>query len=101
MPFHDYASLSECHGQPPPGPATLLRWHTREGDYIEAGTQIASLEVGGASHTFSICFPARIEKLLATEGSTIQPDQSILRWIADGENIPYGKAPLFRCDPEV
>src|SRR5437868_2204379 len=100
MPFHDYAPLADSDGHPLREPATLLKWNIREGEYVAAGTPIASLTIGGAARSFVICFPAMIEKLLAPEGAVIRPDQNVLRWIADGENIPYGKA-HFRCTVSI
>jgi len=100
MPFHDYASIPDSAGKPVTQAAQLVRWQVAEGTYVQPETEIAIIQRGDIQYSLRICFPALIERQLAVAGSMIPPDKSILRWVADGENIPYGKA-YFRTEPKA
>ena len=100
MPFHGYAPIPAADGKPLGLAAAVAGWLVREGEYVQPETKIATVQFGDSVVDLTICFPAIIEKQLVTAGSTIQPGTNILRWIADGENIPYGKA-YFRTQPKA
>ena len=91
MPFYDYASLPCAEGVCSSDATTLVQWHVREGEFVEADTRIATFRAGDQLFSLIICFPAAIQQRLVPEGATIPQGASVLRWLADGESIPYGK----------
>ena len=97
MPFYGYTPIPAADGKPTTQSATHVEWHVREWQFVEADTRVASVRIGEESFALVICFPAMIQQLLAAEGSTVAPGTDVLRWLADGESIPYGKT-HFRLD---
>ena len=60
MPFYDYASLPLAEGVCATDAATLVQWHVREGEFVEADTPLATFCAGNQLFSFIICFPAAI-----------------------------------------
>ena len=100
MPFHGHII-----GIPDPADTkksvsgTLREWSVKERDFTAIDQRIGLVDVGGKIYRVIICFPALIDKLYVAAGSTVAADDFILKWIADGESIPYGRA-YFRLEPD-
>jgi pyruvate/2-oxoglutarate dehydrogenase complex dihydrolipoamide acyltransferase (E2) component len=96
MPFHDYATVPWPEDPKMYPQGRLTEWLVSENEYVQAGTPLATVSVSGRRRsTLTITFPARIEKLLVAAGAEITPATTVLKWLADGENLPYGRAPLI------
>jgi pyruvate/2-oxoglutarate dehydrogenase complex dihydrolipoamide acyltransferase (E2) component len=92
MPFYGYTGIPSPEDPKQHVPGTVIKWLVAEGSYVRADTKIAEVEINGHRHHVVICFEALIEKELTKEGSTSERDTSLLKWDADGDNIPYGRA---------
>lgn len=99
MPFHGYTPIPDADGKPLTEAARLIHWQVAEGTYVQPDAEVATVQHGEMRYSMRICFAAAIEKQLAEPGAIIPPGTDILRWVADGENIPYGKA-YFRTQPK-
>ena len=100
MPFHGYTPIPASDGTPLKCAAILSRWHAGAGDCLEPNAKVATVQIGDQAFDLLICFSGGIEKCLVVDGELVQPSQDILRWGADGENIPYKRA-YFRTQPEA
>ena len=92
MPFYGYTGIPSPQDPKNHVSGTVNKWLVAEASYVRAFTAIAEVDINGHRHHMVICFEALIEKELAKEGSTSETDTSLLKWVADGDNIPYGRA---------
>jgi hypothetical protein len=76
---------------------TICDWSVSEGTFTKPEQRIGTVDIGGRRYGLIICFPALIEKLYTTAGSAVADDDFILKWMADGDSIPYGRA-YFRLE---
>ena len=99
MPFYGYTGIPDPLAPNKTVAGTVRKWSVKEGNFTSPDQRIGIVDVAGKDYGLVICFPALIEKLHSKEGSTVAEDGLILKWIADGENIPYGRA-YFRLEAE-
>jgi hypothetical protein len=92
MPFYGYTGIPSPNDANKSVAGVVLKWFVKENDYVQTDTRIAEVLIGNDHFHIVICFPALIEKLLTGEGEKSEKDTSLLKWNADGENIPYGKS---------
>jgi hypothetical protein len=95
MPFYGFTSIPDPKNSGQKCEGVLKRWLIRERDIVESGEIIAEIEICNKTFDLIICFPACVEKFLVKEKEQVLKNQNILKWIADGESIPYGK-PYFK-----
>jgi hypothetical protein len=62
-----------------------------EGSVVSPQQPLCLVAVAGTPNHMLICFPAYIEKFCVAAGMSVSADGFILRWVADGESIPYGR----------
>lgn len=92
MPFYGYSGIPDPQKPGRSVPGTVTKWLVTEGSIVKAGTTIAEVEITGVAYEVVICFRALIEKLLTAEGQRSERDTSLVKWDADGDDIPYDKA---------
>jgi hypothetical protein len=92
MSFYGYTGIPSTEDPKKHVTGTVIKWLVEEGSYVQADTTIAEVDINGQRNHVIICFEARIEKELTKEGSISERDASLLKWNADGENIPYGRS---------
>jgi len=69
----------------------LTKWLVKEGDRIQAGTQLAILETNSGQMTVMANGNGFIRERLFPTGAEIKPGTPFATANADGEHIPYGK----------
>ena len=91
MPFSGNTGIPDPSDPNKTVPGTLCAWTVKAGTIAAPEQRLGTVEVAGRQYSVVICFRALIDKLYATEGSTVPADDFILQWIADGDEIPYGR----------
>lgn len=100
MPFYGYTGIPDTKDSSQKCEGVLTRWLVQERNILKSGDVVAEVDICGKPHKLIICFPACIEERLVKEKEQVSKNQNILKWIADGESIPYGK-PYFRTQEVV
>jgi hypothetical protein len=94
MPFYGYTTAEELDATPFKDGSILIEWLIDDQTFIHEGTPVATIQCMNSNYTLTINFPAFIDKFLCKPGEEIKASESILKWTADGESIPYGR-PYF------
>src|SRR5687767_6048761 len=76
----------------------IHEWSVTEGTLTSPEQKIGVVEVSGKFYGVVICFPALIQCLYASEGSSVAPDDPILKWFNEGQNIPSYRQSYFRLE---
>jgi hypothetical protein len=97
MPFYGHTGIPDPTAPDKTVAGIVRKWSVAEGAFTSPDQRIATVDVAGRIYGLVICFPALIDRLYASEGSTVPADDFILKWTADGESIPYGRA-FFRLE---
>ena len=92
MPFYGYTGIPDPKDSSQKCEGILTRWLVQERSILQSGDVVAEVDINGKPHKLTICFPAVIEKCLVREQEQVSKNQNILKWLADGESIPYGQA---------
>jgi hypothetical protein len=92
MPFYGHTGIPDpvVPGRTVPG--KIRSWSVSEGEFVQPDQRIGMVEVHGESYGLVICFPAMIDRLHAAAGTGVRTEEHILKWIAEGDEIPYGRA---------
>ncbi len=97
MPFYGHTGIPDPGNPNKTVAGTLRTWTVKAGTITSPQQRLGTVEVAGRQYSVVICFRALIDKLCATEGSTVPAGDFILKWIAEGDEIPYGRA-YFRLE---
>ena len=100
MPFYGHTDIPDPDVPDKAVAGTIRKWLVTVGEFTSPEQRIATVDVAGSDYGLVTCFPAFIDCLHAPEGSTVPADGLILKWIADGESIPYGRT-YFRLENEA
>lgn len=97
MPFYGHTGIPDPKAPDKTVAGTVRSWSVAEGAFAQPDQELGTVDVGGKTYGLVICFPALIDRLYAAVGSSVPADDFILKWIADGEDIPYGRS-YFRLE---
>ena len=97
MAFHGFVGIPDPVDPNKSVSGVLRRWCVNEGDFTTPNQLVAIVEIAGIEHRVTICFPALIMELYTAANSIVTANDSILKWAADGEDIPYGR-PYFKSE---
>jgi hypothetical protein len=91
MPFHGYVGIPDPQDPKASVAGTVREWLVSEGSVVSPQQPLCLVAVAGTPYHMLICFPAYIEKFCVAAGMSVSADGFVLRWVADGESIPYGR----------
>lgn len=98
MAFYGFTSLPHPTDPVQSTNGILNKWLVNQGEFCNSGQKIARVEVAEKMYDLVICFPALVLEIYVPDHTSVQADAHLLKWAADGEDIPYGK-PYFRLEP--
>jgi len=71
-------------------PAHISEWLVEPLAFVEPGTPVARLSMGGTASELLIRFRCQVHALNADPAVDLQPDAPLLRVAAEGEDVPPG-----------
>lgn len=98
LSFYGFSGIPDP-ANPGENVAGIIReWSICEGTLTAPEQKIGVVEVSGKYYGVVICFPALIQCLYASEGSSVAPDDPILKWFNEGQDIPPYRRSYFRLE---
>lgn len=97
MPFYGNTGIPDPVAPNKTVAGKILSWSVTKGAFTQPDQKIGTVEVGGKIYGLVICFPALIDCLYASAGSRVSADDVVLKWVADGDQIPYGRSYFRLC----